>query len=1143
MKYTIADYLPYIDYAGYSHTSTIKGTEVPLKEILVNKVKYNPKIIKSGIGKPIFSSINGGLYIQGAASDIVFASRFIDDNPNESYEVHHIVYKYAKEKYEAIYGYDPDLEALPDEEPTKGLEECKLVTLEEDINVAAVDLISKVRDYIKEGGKNVTKAACLIGHSGISKSALVYQVAKDLNKEVKWGCRVVELKGSFLDKSDLIGFAEVKDDVYFDSPNKSLLTCSDAFIIECRNFLQNNIDETEENRRLIKKMKYYARTPILYLDEINRVPESVQNQLMNLINTSKLHNYTFKLCVKVASGNVPIDLDFDDEEKEELIQYLVEDVKDLATATRFDVIKVSHTDRSVQDSNYMWQIENAKSALSQDIIEHAYDKLILHNPTLIDDNGKFPTFRSWEHVTQYIDWVAEKPDTKPLFEVISGLVGINAANEISKLVTYDYSKSTDTFIEHNMESGLPTILLGRLGIGKTAKLNNYTKKSGAVVSHVDLSSEDRATVGGMPEPADFLTNVFSTPIPTHDREDIADNYEDEMKIAQQEKDIIDTADFRAFKDKAFTNKKLPKRTTKFVPHEETQRLVDEARASGKKLILYCDELNRCSPIVQSAVFEIISNKKFRGVDLTGVDFSVVAAGNWQSQKSKEEYGELYGSAQPVGTATLHRFCAKFIEEVSTEDLDSFLDYLNKNNPRASKLLKDISKPELIKMLNYLPSEGENIDIDSKVFSFREVEGLERLLRMYEFPVISAKSISELDEVIEVLKSEKYILNLPDFKDFYNFRESPGLKKFFLFGGEKFIKSDQFIPKVLAFLEHPRIPQEHKVDLLTYLKLKEKKALEVIDRNVNNEFPSVYAKDLTIKIKNLLEENTDVLLNVDVVGDLFSKDDAVVKKTLEKILAKGSPEKALDTLLTFIFQGIEDSDSKIKSSQIKKVIELYEKTNIGSLVDFPLLPLMEKVQFIKDKIENDSFFEYEVDLNDLSESSSKILDTFCDSFEGTIKEQLSFIPIPAGDDTAIFSAFQLKDYNNRSLILNDSLLTLVKKEDTNDGVSLVFEGALGCLKVKIKGVVLDLPASLADLADSASSFISDEDPSLAVGAKMIQDVYGGVLKDLPISDVKSLDELGVREFTRPHRPYLTDPDLRGIYLMIFRKMWNIVNKNI
>jgi len=691
---TIYDFAPHFAYARLSQISEMSDVE----DLLQNYVSDVDDMVESPI-KPKLIQFGEALYIAGSMQDVVFASAFIKAHPGGAYRVE--VYEdeeVAKERYENLFGMLPDEEPLPELEPfVEGIEPD--VWFEDDDRIDEGNLDEqrstsnaaiKVRNYIRKYTPAVNKCPLLIGHSGIAKSSIVKQIVQGLDKAGGWGYRLVEIRAGFLDKVDLTGYVDtvIRPDgqtVWTDSPKKELLLCNTEFVMECRDYL-NNFDgeENEENKPFIDKLRFYAKTPVLFLDEVNRCPQSILDQVMRMVNASKIQEYDISICPKVAAANLSIDIDDLPVEKSDLITYLVDSMSDLASAGRFRKVYMSHTDRSVIESTFKYLTDKYKGSISAWVVlNNAHDRNLLYSLEHIDENGKFPTFRGWDDLCQYLEWVDNVSMTVDgdvesqgiLWSVVTGLLGTEMPRDIFEATVHKIndSVSTDDFIFDSMQAGLPTALLGRLGVAKTAKLSKYADKMDATVESIDLSAEDRTTVSGFPEKTPFVDAIFSR------------KERGLTGAVQENEDEKGSSEFKAFKAKLNANLQVPKQTTVFVPNERLQRKIDDARASGKKMVLNFDEINRCSPIVQSAVFEAISENRLKGVDMTGVDFTVVCSGNWESpaevgpppkDPSEESPGRYM--VEPIDTATLHRFCTKFITSINIEDLESFMNHLRKH---------------------------------------------------------------------------------------------------------------------------------------------------------------------------------------------------------------------------------------------------------------------------------------------------------------------------------------------------------------------------------------------------------------------------------------------------------------------------------
>ena len=585
---------------------------------------------------------------------------------------------------------------------------------------ASNDLYDILVDYangIVSGHGAMKKVPLLVGHTGVGKSALVKQLEAERGPD-NYGFRVHTIKAGFMDKVDLLGYVEVKtvdgQRVAQDSPMYELMISTDAFVQEARDMLSHvdpkTLEYSDGNIRYTlsdveyEKLRYFAKTPVLFFDEINRADPFIISTLMTLFSERMLNNYGFKKSVFITAANWPIDIS--DEDLEAL--YKVTLIQDPAQIDRFIVMRVSHNDPSVVDSTIRY-LEDKYSSLPNvgDFLQDLASRGYFYNPELaLDDDkeladttfgshglGKFPTFRGWDNVLQYLS-VKQAKGEDVYLDFIAGLVGNKAAKGAEDYITNTLGLSIktseeagadvyDVFLKESYESGLPALLIGRFGLAKSSKVETLAEKSNAIYYRIDLQAMDRTTLRGYPDKQDLASVAFG----------------DGSTLASLIKAKLDA-------------KGEPLQTTRFTPFDFI-KVVQEARETGRQLVVFFDEMNRADPVEQSAVFDAISEGKILGVDVSDLQargqIKIVAAGNVGDEYASEDFD----------AAAVARFAVVTKNTVSDRDFTSFLTWAeSKFHPQVVSWIAD-RKDYFIEQMN---SESElDAGLVSDVFSFRTLE--------------------------------------------------------------------------------------------------------------------------------------------------------------------------------------------------------------------------------------------------------------------------------------------------------------------------------------------------------------------------------------------------------------------------------------
>ncbi len=134
----------------------------------------------------------------------------------------------------------------------------------------------------------------LVGHTGVSKSSIVQELAERNNM------RYYECRLSVMERSDFLGRVSTRGDEVFDyTPPEFFVFCSDEFVDYCKSRLDvisaevsqlKKGDKRESNLlKMIEFYKHYARDSVLFFDEINRCEDSgVYAALVKLFSDKKL---------------------------------------------------------------------------------------------------------------------------------------------------------------------------------------------------------------------------------------------------------------------------------------------------------------------------------------------------------------------------------------------------------------------------------------------------------------------------------------------------------------------------------------------------------------------------------------------------------------------------------------------------------------------------------------------------------------------------------------------------------------------------------------------------------------------------------------------------------------------------------------
>lgn len=589
-------------------------------------------------------------------------------------------------------------------------------------------------EEMKSGGREVVPL--LIGPTAVFKSATVKELCKKYNYRMV-DFRVAFT--SRLDYSGLFQIGEVEGKKYsYACPMEEIVVCSDGFREFCKqsyqkleDILQKGYTETEvasdgnsvetekkyltdEQKTKIVELqlqyKNYMRTPVLFCDEITRCRDKgVNGILVQLLNQKKLNDMTLNGCKFVAATNLDIQKGVEREEyRMELdMLYDVNTDLDVAYSNRFIPLKVYPND--VMDRWFEWAsgttdkrgfkgVTNIHPVVLE-FLNNNRDMVYTDKPVLdaiaegLSDNEQrtqvFPNYRTWDMLSDYlysVDKTAEaenegKEDSgeEKLYKrkILEGYVSRWCCEKfIPFLESKGYSNYDDVkepvkddvgdFLSTALETGSPAMLIGPSALGKTSRVKQYMKKAKIktglepVLINVNLASKDAVDLMGMPVKQSLTEYVGGGILKGSGLDDVSKELQ--SVVANVSADIkygmTDIMTLRA-----------PDKTIK-------DRFVT-ALKEGREVILFFDEVNRVSSnTVTSAVFEVISDYRFAGVDFSNYKdrVKVVAACNMAWEGMDDEAGG-YGDTGTLDPAFAARFSIYWKKNYDENDVASWIEFM------------------------------------------------------------------------------------------------------------------------------------------------------------------------------------------------------------------------------------------------------------------------------------------------------------------------------------------------------------------------------------------------------------------------------------------------------------------------------------
>lgn len=589
-------------------------------------------------------------------------------------------------------------------------------------------------EEMKSGGREVVPL--LIGPTAVFKSATVKELCKKYNYRMV-DFRVAFT--SRLDYSGLFQIGEVEGKKYsYACPMEEIVVCSDGFREFCKQSYQkledilqkgytessvasdgNSVETekkylTDEQKTKIVELqlqyKNYMRTPVLFCDEITRCRDKgVNGVLVQLLNQKKLNDMTLNGCKFVAATNLDIQKGVEREEyRMELdMLYDVNTDLDVAYSNRFIPLKVYPND--VMDRWFEWAsgttdkrgfkgVTNIHPVVLE-FLNNNRDMVYTDKPVLdaiaegLSDNEQrtqvFPNYRTWDMLSDYlysVDKTAEAENDgkedggeEKLYKrkILEGYVSKWCCEKfIPFLESKGYSNYDDVkepvkddvgdFLSTALETGSPAMLIGPSALGKTSRVKQYMKKAKIktglepVLINVNLASKDAVDLMGMPVKQSLTEYVGGGILKGSGLDDVSKELQ--SVVANVSADIkygmTDIMTLRA-----------PDKTIK-------DRFVT-ALKEGREVILFFDEVNRVSSnTVTSAVFEVISDYRFAGVDFSNYKdrVKVVAACNMAWEGMDDGAGG-YGDTGTLDPAFAARFSIYWKKNYDENDVASWIEFM------------------------------------------------------------------------------------------------------------------------------------------------------------------------------------------------------------------------------------------------------------------------------------------------------------------------------------------------------------------------------------------------------------------------------------------------------------------------------------
>lgn len=344
---------------------------------------------------------------------------------------------------------------------------------------------------------------------------------------------------------------------------------------------------------------------------------------------------------------------------------------------------------------------------------------------------------------------------------------------------------TDTLLSAEMviKTDSVPLIVGESGIGKTALAKSLADKNGYQLIVIDGNLLKEGKIGGLPTIEDYI---------------------------EINKDGV----------------KIKKRKTVYAIHTKLQE-IDNVIASGKKVLLFIDEINRCEHTVQQELMNLILNREINGYSLPN-DVSILAAMNPSNKYNNFE--ETDYQVVDMDPAQENRFVWLEMES----EVKSWLQWAIENG-LDNKVIEFISTfPE------YLHTSNEEETIKATPRSW------ERISKSYSYYKDNKDSIPSRI-LFNVLKGNVGTKIAQEFINFIENHNEPLISYDEIFENKEFSKE---LKDRVKNESHSRLYLTSK-NVLYYLENKFDNEREI---NIFSKFINLYPVDLKIGVMQEIKEN-------------------------------------------------------------------------------------------------------------------------------------------------------------------------------------------------------------------------------------------------------------------------------------------------
>lgn len=472
----------------------------------------------------------------------------------------------------------------------------------------------------------------LIGPTSVAKNVLIEKIADKL------GYRLVYFRTALLDKpnTEIFTKIEVLPDgkrVWTECPFASLLECSDEFIEYCEESLKlvgkRLVSEnlTDKEKGLLTRIKGYLeekiKPPLLFFDDIGKATESALNLLTDIFSL-KLSGYSdllldpFSISRARVISSITTSID---SEESNLNIYVVKNLIYKTLLTKILRIIMSPEDAYILFSNWATKKDKNENPNihpivwkylqknSKDVYDNS-DILVMYKQTQkrsTFSTTQFPSYRSWEFISQYLYKIDSQREKKFLPQIIEGSAGRRIGRKFVEFLSsegYSQMKVTGkgeikTVVEHSLLNNIPTLIVCHSKEDNIPWLYNFANEMGAEVILFDLSQADN-----------ILANWSLIQVNTLD-----------FILKEARSEELSTIDVELYNQlySLLTEREISSSVVIRSPYAYLDEKIKEAREKGKEIIIFLDKIERLrNEVILASIFEAMSNYNFLGVDFSDI---------------------------------------------------------------------------------------------------------------------------------------------------------------------------------------------------------------------------------------------------------------------------------------------------------------------------------------------------------------------------------------------------------------------------------------------------------------------------------------------------------------------------------------------